>query len=174
MNKQQLLRTSHHEMSHFVIYLFLGGSPEAIKDMQIKQSVGYFDQKSIPIANNNFARACVSLAGPLSDQMIGVDYKGCDLSNAKTYISFASAQQSMAEEKRKEWEIFELARAREFTYGILLDQKEMIDELKDIGLQMINGSNLITRNKLQKMARQVISRWDELDVNYYKHPSLVK
>jgi hypothetical protein len=142
--------------------------------MQIKQKVGYFDQKSIAIANNNFARACVSLAGPVSDQMIGVDYKGCDLSNAKIYISYASAQLSMSEEKQKEWGLSELAKAREFTQAILLNQKATIDELKNRGLKMINGSNLITRNKLRKLAKEVINQWDDLNVKYYKHPSLVK
>ena len=174
MSKTGSLRISNHEMSHFVVYLFLGGNPDDVKDMQIKQKVGYFDQISFSIANNNFARACVSLAGPVSDQMIGVDYKGCDLSNAKTYISYAGALLSISAEKKKEWEVSELERAKNLTQSILLDQNEMINELKNRGLEMINGSSLITKNKLQKLAKEVIRRWDDSDVKYYKHPSLVK
>lgn len=174
MNKEGLLRISNHEMSHLVVYLFLGGSPDAIKNMQIKQKVGYFDQTSIPIANNNFARACVSLAGPVSDKMIGVDYKGCDLSNAKIYIGYASAELTMSEDDQKCWSVSEFQRAWNFTQDILVGQKELIDKLRIVGLEMINGSNLITGRKLKKLAMGIISQWNELNVGYYSHPSLVK
>ena len=173
MNTERLLRTSHHEMSHLLVYLFLGGSIDDIKDMQIKLTVGYFDQRSFPIGNNYFARACVALAGPVSEKMMGIDYAGCDIANAKQFIKGAVYSSGVAEADHQKWMDFEYSAAWKFTQDILETQKDMLEELKIKGVKMINGSNLITRNKLKKIAHEVIRHWDESEVEYYKHPTLI-
>lgn len=160
-------------MSHLLVYLFLGGSTDDIKEMQIKPTVGYFDQISFPIAENYFARCCVSLAGPVADLMIGINYAGCDISKTKEYLKQAANEAGISEVDKEKWIDNEYSNAWDFTHTILSDQKDMIDQLKIRGVEMLNASNLISKNKLKKLAQDVIKQWDETGVAYCMSPSLI-
>lgn len=165
----KIQRVTVHELSHLIVYLYVGGDVKSIRTMQLKPSSGYVDILSHTVANNYFAHACVALAGPIGDKLLNVEGydnpKTGDMKNANQRINYWVSENDSKENFQSEFDL-----ALRVTEDILAVHWEFIHILAAETHTLLNKQNVISRTKMQNLARLILSQWDKDSVTYYKHP----
>ncbi len=169
MIDEKMNRVKMHELSHLLMHLYVGGSPESVCDIQLKPNSGFVDLQSYTIAEHCFAHACVALAGPAADKVLGIDnYDNphtSDMDNVvhrmERWVSSNDSSGSMQSEMEKAWNVVD---------RFLADQWSFLQELAVICDPLMNGNNVITRTKAQKLARFIIDTMNKRGIHRYQSP----
>ena len=161
-----------HEMSHLVVFLYLGGSPDDIREMQVKPNNGYLIAFSHSIALNYFTHACLALAGAISDSLISgeIEYQG-DIDEAKGRMRQGLIQRGVSQQDLERTFDFEYQIAWDFTRSILVEQTQTILQLAAEADGLVNTQKKISRTKIQKLSWNLLGVWRKKVVHYYPRSS---
>ena len=169
MIDEKMNRVKMHELSHLLMHLYVGGSPESVCDIQLKPNSGCVTLQSYTIAEHCFAHACVALAGPAADKVLGIknydNPKTLDMNNFMhrmgRWVSRNDSSGSMQSEIEKAWNATEC---------FLVAQWSFLQELAIRCDPLMNGNNVITRTKAQKLARFIIDTMNKRGIHRYQSP----
>ena len=173
MINNKFSHVSVHEMAHFVVYLYVGGPVDKLREIQLKPTSGWFQNQSFSVAENYLANCCLTLGGPVSDVLISMkEANKNDIINAKDTIrrgllssDLDASELAVQSEYEAAWRL---------TEGIITEQKELICRLAEQGINLMNASNLISCNKVKKLGQAILDEWYDNETNYYSHPRMVK
>ena len=163
-----------HEAAHLVTYFYLGGRLEDIREVQIRPNSGYIRNVSVPIAENYFTRACVALAGPLSDILISEKpIAVLDNANAKEYIRMGLRQNQTDTRNYPEIYDREYQAAWAFTELIIAEQSGTIMQVSAELANSANKQKIIAPRKVRKIGERVLFQWKKQNIDFYDDPSKV-
>ena len=169
MIDEKMNRVKMHELSHLLMHLYVGGSPESVCDIQLKPNSGFVDLQSHTIAEHCFAHACVAFAGPAADKVLGI--KSYD--NLKTsdmnYFMHRMGRWVSSNNSRYSLQS-EIEKARNAVDRFLTGQWSFLQELAIRCDPLMNGNNVITRTKAQKLARFIIDTMNKRGIHRYQSP----
>lgn len=160
----------NHEMSHFVMYLYMGGGIQDLREMQVKQLSGFFQHRSCGVAENYFSHCCLALAGPVSDGLIGEMHTEFDISNANKRLRTGLSQKGFKGESLDEILDREYKLAWLLTEKVLIENERIIRRLVGEAASLTNASKTISKSKLQKLAKAVIAEWNACGYEFFWAP----
>lgn len=163
-----------HEAAHLVTYFYLGGRLEDIREVQIRPNSGYIRNVCFPIAENYFTRACVALAGPLSDIIISEKpIAVLDNANAKEYIRIGLRQNQTDPVNFPLIYDREYQAAWAFTESIVAEQYGTILQVSADLADNANKQKIISPRKVRKIGERLLFQWKKQNVDFYDDPSEV-
>lgn len=161
----------NHEISHLVMYLYMGGSIQDIREMQLKPLNGYIRQISHDIAESYFSNCCLALAGPVSDGLVGELHSEGDIKNAHERLRKGLSQNGLKGEALNERIDWEYKRSWNLTEKVMIENQKIIMRLVDEAALIMNKNKIISKNKIQKLAKSVIAEWNNRGYKFFKYPA---